>query len=571
MNSTQIKILLGLIAAVALCWLSAPYWGAESVGALVAAPGPVRFDAARAFQTTEEFVTRNPKRVLGSLESRQATGYLQETLHRLGYEVSFTHFDAVIVGRSQAGRNVLGFRRGPVPGILVIEAHYDTARTTVQGATDDGAGVGSMLELARVFAESPLRHSLLLVASDGEEWGMLGAADIAANFPQRQQIAAVLSLDGLSPGDLAGLELNTEGQLRGYTPSWLRRIARSAAEAQGLPVASPSGFREMIQRALELSRSDQGPFLALGIPAINLGSVPADPAAAREIYHSANDTVANLRAASLATYGAAAERIVRSIDELDPAPAGSMGALRWKDAVFISGSAMGMLLGLTFLPFLAATVFSWKQHRESLRADTGLREAAFFIAWMAPFALAFSLVQFSRLLRLIPQYSMYPGPFRDPVLLNPAWVLMAVIAAVSIGAGIGLHFLVRYLTRGIQRSSCSSNLALQALLLILVVIAFLFNNYAAVAFLALPALIWSTVGGGKGRTARIAGAAAIAAAGCVSYVVAIQTARSLNAGWDIFWYATLGLSTGILSWQGFFLGASAVVLGLRFLSLQFIR
>ena len=48
---------------------------------------------------------------------------------------------------------------------------------------DDGSGVGVALELARIFASMPLRHSLLIIATDGEEWGMLGAADFAVNYP----------------------------------------------------------------------------------------------------------------------------------------------------------------------------------------------------------------------------------------------------------------------------------------------------------------------------------------------------------------------------------------------------
>ena len=42
------------------------------------------------------------------------------------------------------------------------------------------------------------------------------------------------------------------------------------------------------------------------------------------------------------------------------------------------------------------------------------------------------------------------------------------------------------------------------------------------------------------------------------YGVAILAAKSLDAGWRILWYATLGLSAGMLQWQGFFLAVSAM-------------
>ena len=105
---------------------------------------------------------------LGSLEARQSSGYLRDHFEKLGYSVSFSHFEATIKGREEVGRNVLAYREGAHPEIVAVVAHYDTAPTTVQGAIDNGAAIGVLLELARVFSDS-FRHGLLLIASDGEE------------------------------------------------------------------------------------------------------------------------------------------------------------------------------------------------------------------------------------------------------------------------------------------------------------------------------------------------------------------------------------------------------------------
>ena len=569
MNSKQIQSVLVITVAVALCWLSAPLWGGgESVDPAVS-QAPLTFSAEQAFRTTEEFVTQNPRRVLGSLEARQATGYLQDFLQRLGYTVSFSHFDAVVAGRRQAGRNVTAFRAGSAPGIIAVAAHYDTARTTVQGATDNGAGVGVLLELARVFATSPLQHSLLILASDGGEWSLSGAADIAANYPDRRSIMAVLSLDGVSAGELAELRLDLEGQRSGYTPPWLRRLAFRAADAQGLRVVAPSGLREYIQRAFAWSRTDQGPFLNAGVPAMNLGSRSVDEAHAREIYHSQGDTIANLKPESLMKYGAAAERILRSIDELAAIPAGSMKSFAWKDNAFISGWAVAVLQFLAFLPFFAMVGFGWSRCRRSMRAGTVLREVAFLLAWLAPFVLIFSLILFFRLMKFLPLSGLYPPPLKDPLLESPAWGLMTGTLTGALVIGVGLHFLARYLMRGQPRSLDTSKTLLMTLLLVVVVIALLYNPYWAVTFLTFPALLWGAVGQGRSAGERAAGALVILAAGFIFYGGAILAAKSLDAGWRILWYATLGVSAGMLQWQGFLLAASAMVLGLRFLSFQF--
>ena len=108
-------------------------------------------------------------------------------------------------------------------------------------------------------------------------------------------------------------------------------------------------------------------------------------------------------------------------------------------------------------------------------------------------------------------------------------------------------------------------------LLVVIALALQYSSYWAVTFLTLPALIWGAVGRGRSAGARVAGALAILAAGTVLYAVAILFARELGAGWNILWYAVLGLSNGMLQWQGLLLAASAIVLGLRFLSLQFSK
>ena len=420
MNANQIKIVLGITLTVVVCWLTAPFWGGAKTREVLISQTPLQFDPDQAQETTREFVLGNPRRVLGSLESRQATGYLQDHLQSLGYQVGFSHFDAVIAGRREVGRNVLAFRQGSLPGILAIVAHYDTARTTVQGATDNGAGVGVLLQLARVFAGLPLRHSLLVVASDGEEWGMLGAADIANNYAARQHIQAVLSLDGIAVGDLAVLTLDTQGQKSGYTPSWLRRIALHAAEVQGLPVMMPSGFREDIERAIPLSRTDQGPFLHAGIPAINLGSSSTDEARMRQVYHSEEDTIDNLKTSSIAKYGLVAERIIRSLDELPASDFVMDDAFRWGRTTYVVGWAVNFLQYLTFLPFLAMLGIGWVQLRPAPGPERALRDISMFLTGLVPFALFYSLILFCRMMRLLPQNSYYPKPLQDPILTQPS-------------------------------------------------------------------------------------------------------------------------------------------------------
>lgn len=569
MNSRKTTIVLCIAGIVALCWLSAPFWGHCGASKSSVSGASLLFDEGQGFQVARDFVTRNPKRVLGSIEARQATGFLRDFLKLHGYEVPPpTYFDAMIAGRRQVGSNVVAFKSGALPGFLAVAAHYDTARTTVHGAMANGAAVGVMLELARVFSGSPLRHGLLILATDGAEWGMLGAADFCQNDPRRGAVAAALSLDFVSVGELAELRVDADGQWSGYAPGWLRRLASRSAEIEKLPVRSPAGLQELIQRAMSLPISDQGPFLHAGIPAVNLGSGSIDKELEREVYHAPNDAIENVKPASLGIYGRTAERILRSLDEMEGMPQEMDGAFRWRGDSYISGWAMTLLPWLTFLPLAASLYFLWREQHRSLRAGAVLRETTFFMSWLVPFGLGYSLILFCRLMRLLPHNSLYPGPLNDPMLQNPPWGVLAGIFAAAVAVGIGLHFLARYLTRGLSVSCGASRAVLTALFSIVVLLALLYDRYWAVAFLAVPALVWSNIKRGRSLAARLAGALAILAAGLMLYVAVSLAGRNPGMGIDAVYDAVLGLSNGMFRWQGYFLAASAVVLGLRFLTLQ---
>ena len=124
----RIVLAAAVVAASLIAWLlSTPAPGMSVSGT------PLEFDAARALGAAHAFVTRNPDRLFGSLESRQSSGDLIDSLSSLGYEVEFLHFDARVRSRNRVGRNVLALKKGESDEIVAIVAHYDTADTAVEG------------------------------------------------------------------------------------------------------------------------------------------------------------------------------------------------------------------------------------------------------------------------------------------------------------------------------------------------------------------------------------------------------------------------------------------------------
>jgi len=569
MESRQAKFVFGLMVLVIFFWLVSPMVGGIQEPAWVLPQFSLSFDASRAYETTREFVTRFPRRVLGSIEARQSTGFLRQQLEPLGYKISYMHFDATIAGHRQVGRNVLAFKAGQVPEILAVIAHYDTAGTTYQGAMDDGSGIGALLELARILSSSPTRRSLLFVASDGEEWGMLGARDLARNYPDRSKIVAALSLDGVAVGSLSEITLDTVGQMGGYTPPWLRQISSIAAGAQALAVSEPSGFQEHLERALLLSWTDQGPLLAVGVPAINLGSESSDRVRQFTIYHSPQDTIDNLEVSSVDKYGKAAEEIVRTLDELPVIPKEAMGSFRLRDLMFLSPGTMLILHFLTFLPLVAVFCFHSINHGKYLNKERVLRELLALGGAVLPFLAVYYTIVLLRLLRVMPGYSLYPATPKDPVLEHPSWAVLGGLIAVALVIAVICFFVVKFLCRDMSRPDFYvSKLILLAILIVVAIVGLFYNAYWAVSFLALPVWVWMLVGLGQGVGGRAANRIYIVAAGVPCFLVETHYAARLGLGWKLAWYEILALSTGIFTLTAFLLAAAAVSLGLRFLVIQ---
>jgi hypothetical protein len=96
------------------------------------------------------------------------------------------------------GRNVIGWHRRPnsQPGdpYLLFGAHYDTWAT---GATDNGTGVATMLEIAESIGNGTRDYDVAFVGYDAEELGLLGGYDFMRKhlISDAETVSAFLHVD----------------------------------------------------------------------------------------------------------------------------------------------------------------------------------------------------------------------------------------------------------------------------------------------------------------------------------------------------------------------------------------
>jgi hypothetical protein len=182
----------------------------------------------------------------------------------------------------------------------------------------------------------------------------------------------------------------------------------------------------------------------------------------------------------------------------------------------------------------------------------------------------YSLILFCRLMRWLPQNSLVPGPLKDPMLGNPPWGILLSIVAFALAIGIGLHFLARYLSRGTRQSFDVSRTLLMTMQLLVTLLAWNYDPYWALMYLSIPSVIWGMMVHGTRLGKRLGYALAIPAAGVAAVAAFFLAVRDLGEGtMNALYYAVLGLSNGLFSWQGYFLATTATALGLRYVLIQF--
>jgi|TARA_R100000501_G_scaffold18412_1_gene38586 hypothetical protein len=330
-----LKLLLILAAAVALAIIG------TTPPSPVAADAPANdFSAERAMNDVRQ-IARAPH-PSGSAENDRVRAYLVGRLGDLGLTVTTPRItlddDAVAgleawLGKGRAPAeavNVLGVLAGrdrSLPAVALM-AHYDSVPGS-PGASDDATGVAAILEILRaVNASGTPQRDIIVLLTDAEEAGLIGARGFFRDHPLSARIGAIVNMEARGGG--GRVSLFETSQANGAT---VERFADAVKRPAG------TSLSVFIYRVLP-NNTDLTPALQKDYAAYNLAFIGRPG-----LYHSPFATPDRLDRGSLQDMGDQTLDLVRSLSGGEPLPA------PMPDVVFFD------VFGLFMVTY--APVFGW--------------------------------------------------------------------------------------------------------------------------------------------------------------------------------------------------------------------
>lgn len=382
------------------------------------------FSSARAMSILVEIARQaHPP---GSPEHERVRGYLVDRLTTLGLDpeiqTSTSSFQRRTMARTATVRNVIARLPGTAStGAILITAHYDSRGLAV-GAGDDGTGVVSILETLRAIQTGPpLRNDVIVLFTDAEELGLLGARAFVNEHPWMEDIQLVLSFEMRGGGGPVIMVETAEDN------GWIIDALQASDQ---YPFANAMAY-EVYQRMP--NDTDFTPFKEAGKQGLNFAAIDKG-----HVYHQQYDTPENLSESTLQHHGLHALHVLRYLGDQD------LVNVNAPDVVYFSMPALGLFVyqvtwvkwisaGLIILLILALLAM----HRSSVRLSGALIGAGISIVG-ASLSFGFALL----LLNWLPRFHPEAGSLQGSLYHREGWYVIA-LAAAAFTIVTGLHALAR--------------------------------------------------------------------------------------------------------------------------------
>lgn len=193
---TTTALVIGLLLVVLLLLLQFRCYRPPTALPIDAAPE--LFSADRAAAALQFVLGSQKTHPTGSSANHEVRDRIISRLVELGYRPEVQRGRACDeFGDCATVENIVVRVEGQKTGsAIALTAHYDSVAAS-PGAADDGIGIATLLEIARALksGRKPAHHAVVLLLTDGEETGLLGARVFVDQHPWASDIRAAVNLE----------------------------------------------------------------------------------------------------------------------------------------------------------------------------------------------------------------------------------------------------------------------------------------------------------------------------------------------------------------------------------------
>ena len=416
MGKNRGLVIAGIGAALLLAATLAAYRTPAPLGLDAA---PTVFSAARAREILKDLVGNGVAHPMGSAASVKVRDLIVQRLTALGYTTELqTGLSCNDFGACGTPTNIVA-TRGEFSGkdAVMLAAHYDSVPAG-PGASDDGVGVANLLEIARVLSVIPLpKHPIVLLVTDGEEAGLLGASLFTREHPLAKRIWAAVNMDTRG---VSGPSLMFE---TGTANAWLLRLYGSSTLE---PITNSLSY--VIYKTLP-NNTDFTIFKAAAYQGFNLAFI-GDVA----YYHTPLDSFENASPATMQHQGANALSgllALANASDITPPAADSLffDVLARAVIVWPIGLVLPAALAALALLAAAAVLLMRKGHLSAPQAAYGFLGA--LVNVLLGGALAVGVLALMRFLGRLPPIQG-PSWIAHPLAMHVGFAALSVLTTTAI-------------------------------------------------------------------------------------------------------------------------------------------
>ena len=509
---------------------------------------PTTFDGERALVDARTLALQFPGRTPGSDADAAAAVWLVERIKQLGLQAHIDSFTATVDGASVALQNVWTTLPGKVQGTIVVAAGRDSPPRDTQGADDNASGVAAALELARTFTLTAHAHPLLIVWTDGDDYGDLGARAFVARHADLTMVTALV-LHRVGAAGTAGLSFDGWSASPLIAPPWLWILTSSAQRSVGgLSAPLPGALVQVLRLAAPVGPGGQGPFVEAGVPAISVG-------AGGRLPPPQLDVVATLSAATLARIGRGSQAMLASVDASPASLPGSGTTVFFSRFRTLTGRLVVLTLLALALPLAAVTLdlFARARRRKAVLGPAWTHFAIRFAPWLALLLVAYA----ANLVGLLPGGHGVAVAPDSVIAAHPRLLRVAAFAVLAVLAYAYALLVDRRYVRRAPSPRDDVVLVAHAVLLAAALVTFLVNPFSLLLLLP-AAILWPLARPGDWRRSLLpvfAGFAAFA-------VELLVSAAQLHLGPAVWWYYLVLLENGTVPVPAAVAGAALVAAAL---------